>query len=111
MVTYLKFMEGVAKFIDNEITPKVPGWQGWLFGVGSGIAMQKAGKILEELKNNKVLKTLDIIDDENNINVDLVYEELCKQADKGPISIDIPMLGSLKLNRKDVDILYNYINS
>lgn len=111
MVDYVKFMEGVAKFIDKEITPKVPGWQGWLFGVGSGIAMQKAGKILDELKNNKILKTLDIIDDNNNINVDIIYEELTKQADKSPITIDIPMMGSLTLNRRDVDLLYNYINS
>lgn len=110
MVTYQKFMEGIAKFIDKEITAKIPSWQGWLFGMGTGIAMQKMDKIFNELKDNKILKTLDIIDGDN-INVDILYDELIKQADKGPITIEIPMLGSLKLGRNDVDVLYNYIKN
>lgn len=110
MVPYIKFMEGVAKFIDNEITPKITGWQKWIFGAGSGIAMQKADKIFNELKTHPILKTLDIIDGDN-VNVEILYNEFIKQADKGPVKIDLPMLGSLTLSRNDLEVLYNYIRN
>lgn len=109
MIQYNMFIERVAQYIDREITSKVTGWQKWIFGAGANIAVAKADNIYKSLKDNPMLKTLDIIDGDE-INIDLLYDSLVKQADKGPIQIEIPMLGSLSLNRKDVDTLYSYLN-
>lgn len=110
MVEYEKVMEAIAKFIDKEITPKIPSWKGWMFGVGSGIALNRMNEIYSTIKDNEMIKALGIIDG-NKINVDVIYDELIKQADKGPINIELGFLGTLKLSRKDVDVLYNYIKS
>lgn len=110
MVEYTKVIEALAKFIDKEITPKIPSWKGFVFGVGSGIAIRKTDELYQALKDNEMLKTLGIFED-GKVNVDLLYDEMIKQADKGPIDIELGFLGTLKLNRKDIDVLYNYINS
>lgn len=108
MVDYKTFMERLQVYIEHELVPTVTGWQKWIFGMGAGILMQKADKVYASIKDNKILHTLDLIDGDN-IDVDLLYNELIKQANKGPVTIEIPLLGNLTLHRQDVDTLYNYI--
>ena len=43
------------------------------------------------------------------IDVDKIYREFKKQASKTDITLNIPMLGELTLNERDLDKLYNYI--
>lgn len=104
-------MTGLTKFIDNEILTKINGWQKWVIGTGLGIATTKMENIFNSLKHNELIKALDLIDENDHINVDVIYEELMKQAQKEPITIDLPMLGALTLKEQDVMSLYNYIKN
>lgn len=104
-------MTGLTKFIDNEILTKINGWQKWVIGAGLGIATTKMENIFNSLKHNELIKVLDLIDENDHINVDVIYEELMKQAQKEPITIDLPMLGALTLKEQDVMSLYNYIKN
>lgn len=104
-------MSGLTKFIDNEILTKINGWQKWVIGAGLGIATTKMENIFNSLKHNELIKVLDLIDENDHINVDVIYEELMKQAQKEPITIDLPMLGALTLKEQDVMSLYNYIKN
>ncbi len=108
MYSYHAVTEGVLKFVDHDLLPKMTGLQKWLFGTGAGIMANKSEKIFEDLKHNSLIKTLELIEDDK-VNVTCIYKELLKQAEKGPIHIDIPMLGIVSLDRSDVEKIYRYI--
>ena len=109
MYSYDKVMNGIAKYIDNEIVDKIPGWKKWLVGSGIGMMLSNSNNIFEQIKNNEFVKLLNIIDDYDNIDVENIYKELKKQAQKGSIDVDLPMIGSFRLNDQDVDKLYRFI--
>ena len=63
------------------------------------------------MKNNSIIKLLDIIDEEGHIDIETLYQEVKKQAQKEIIRLEIPMLGTLKLNDEDIEKLYGYIKN
>ena len=50
-----------------------------------------------------------IIDDNDLIYIDKLHTEFAKQAQRGAITFDVPLMGALTLNASDVDRLYSYI--
>lgn len=108
MINYDKVIEGIIKFVDTDLLPKMDGYQKWMFGTICGIAGKKGRNIFESIKDNTMLKALDIVEGDL-VNVDLIYEELIKQASTTPMRIDIPLLGTITLHKNDVDKIHNYI--
>lgn len=108
MYEYKTVVKGVLKFIDEDLLPKMHGLNRWLFGTGAGIMAHKSENIFEELKHNPLIKALDLIED-SRIDVTCIYKELSKQAEHGPIHIEVPMLGTVSLDKTDVDKIYRYI--
>lgn len=102
-------INGLTKFIDNEILVKITGWQKWVIGAGAGMALSKSTNLFNEIKNNPMVKSLGVINNDDLIDVDTLYKELRKQAQKGAITFDVPMMGALTLNEHDVEKLYMYI--
>jgi uncharacterized protein YfbU (UPF0304 family) len=109
MYDYVKVINGITKYVDVEIVEKINGWQKWVVGSGLGIALSNSTNIFNKLKENEIIKMLDIIDKEDKIDVDKIYKEMKKQAQKSAITFDVPMLGTLTLNEKDVDKIYEFI--
>ncbi len=50
-----------------------------------------------------------LIDEQDQIDIDAIYREFSKQAQRGAITFDIPLMGALTVNSGDIDRLYNYI--
>jgi hypothetical protein len=109
MYEYSKVLNGVAKYIDTEIVDKISGWKKWVIGSGIGLALNNTTEIFNQLKNNEFVKLLNIIDKNDKIDVNKIYQELKKQAQKGAISVDMPMIGTITLNEQDVNKLYELI--
>ena len=101
-------IEGLTRFVDHELVPKMHGLNKWLFGTGAGIVASKGEKVFDLIKENEILKALDLIGG-NKINISCLYKELSRQAEMGPIDIEIPMVGTIKLDKSDVDKMYRYI--
>lgn len=108
MYHYREVIEGLVAYVDNELVPKMTGLNKWLFGTGAGIVASKGEHVFESLRHIELLHTLDLIEDER-INVECIYKELLRQAEKGHIEIEIPMIGTIKLDKSDVEKLYRYI--
>ena len=108
MVHYKQAIDDIARYIDSEIVPKMDGLQKWIFGTGAGIAMRKADEIFHQFKDHQLLKALDLVKDED-INIELIYEELIKQANQSAVKIEIPLLGTLSLNKDDIEKMYRII--
>lgn len=108
MYDYNTVLKGLVKFVDCELVPKMTGLSKWVIGTGAGIIASKGAAVFESLKKNELLHQLELIED-SKINVSLLYKELIRQAEHGAIQIDIPMVGVITLDRKDVDQMYRYI--
>ena len=109
MYEYNKVLNGITKYIDNEIISKISGWKKWVVGSGIGMAMSNSTNVFNQLKENQFVKMLNIIDKNDKIDVDKIYQEMKKQAKKGAITFDVPMLGAITLNENDVDKMYEFI--
>ena len=109
MVKISAVSRGLVNFIDSEILPKMQGWQKWAFGTVAGVMAKKSDTLLNDLTKNPLVKSLGIIDKDGNVDIETIYAELSKQADKTPAVIPIPMIGEIRLNAEDVESLYRFI--
>lgn len=109
MVHKSKVMHGIAAYIDDEIVSKLNGsWKAWVIGSLAGITVSKADLILTSAAKNPMIKTLNLIDGEN-IDVEAIYAELLKQAQKGNVTVDVPFIGPITFGTGDVESLYAHI--
>lgn len=109
MVTLAQATAGIERYLDTEILAKIPGWQKWVLGAAASRMLSRSGEIFNTLKNNPVVSAMGVIDEQDQIDIDAIYREFSKQAQRGAITFDIPLMGALTVNSGDIDRLYNYI--
>ena len=111
MLHYSRVIQGIANYIDNDLVSALKGsWKAWLLGGMAGIAMTRAEQIFNSVKDNPIMAALGLVDGEN-INADLLYSELKKQAQKGTATATLPIIGPVTFGPSDVDALFRYIKS
>lgn len=101
-----QIQRGAAEYVDQEIISKITDWRKWVIGAGFSLYLSKSTDIFNALKTMPAIKQLGIIDENDMIDLDLLYNEMKKQAAKGPVTFDIPMIGAMTMNDTDVDKLY-----
>lgn len=109
MVPYTKVINGISKYINDEIVSKLSGLTKWGIGAGAEIMLARATNVFNALKSNPIIRSMAIINENDEVDVELLYKELKKQAQKSAVTMDIPMIGALTLNEQDVDKLYSRI--
>lgn len=109
MINYETFINGIVKFIDNEITPQMTGFKKLAFGVGSSIVLKKGDNVFNLVKDNQLIHALGILDDQNNIDIDMLKQEIASKMGDEKYSIEIPMIGTITLNKGDLEKLYRYM--
>ncbi len=109
MVTYNQVITGITTYIDTEILPQITGFKKLALGVGSGIALKKADNVYKMIKDNKIIHALDLMDNNGNINIELLKDELLEKMGEEKYPIDIPMIGTLKINKNDINKIYDLI--
>lgn len=109
MYDYKTVMNGLAEFVDTEILSKIDDWRKWVFGAGVGLYLSQGKEMIEQLKENSLVKKMNLIDKDNKINIDLLYKELKVQAAKSAIMFNIPTIGPLVINERDLDKIYSII--
>lgn len=109
MATLAQVKAGAAAYIEQEIISKIDGWQKWIAGAVVARTLDRADTIVDALRQNPAVQMLGIFDDSGDIDIDALYTEFKKQAQRGPVSFDVPMIGRLTLNESDVDKIYQSI--
>lgn len=109
MVSMDQFKRGVARYLDDEFTNKISGWQKWVFGAGAAMYLENLSASVEKLRQNEMVKALNIIDSNGNVDAEKLHRYFLKQAQKGPVTFTIPMIGTVTLSESDVDKLYNCV--
>lgn len=109
MYDYTVVMNGLAEFIDTEVLAKIDDWRKWVFGAGVGLYLSQGKDMIEQLRENGLVKKMNLIDKNNKINIDLLYKELKVQAAKSAIMFEIPTIGPLVIDESDLDKIYSII--
>lgn len=109
VVSLEQLQRGAADYIDSEFTAKLTGPQRWIIGALGGMYVNKLGDIINNIKDIPAVAILGLFPDGGGIDVDAVYTALRKQAEKTPVSFDVPLIGSVRLTVEDVDKLYRNI--
>lgn len=110
MVTLQQIQRGLCRYVDTELLPKMNG----LKKIGLGAYMALAANNLTTLAANYLdhpaIKILELSDAQGNIDIDKAYNAVIPMFDNGAKhSVDIPVIGSIILDRSDVDKLHRYI--
>lgn len=98
------FELGIAKYIKQEVAPNIPNSL-LRFGLytGSVIIAGKTERLIE--KHMPTLKAMDIIDDNGEIDVDLLY----KAAKEGMAATGTVEIKGMVFNSQDIDSIYKFI--
>lgn len=110
MVSTAQVQRGIQRFLETDLIPKVPGWQGVVLGAAAGIALSRMGELVKTIGDIPIIKMLGVIDLGGGIDIEVLREEFIKQARRvGVIRIDLSPLGEISLGEADISRLYEYI--
>lgn len=111
MVNFNKIKNGMAKYLDNEIIPNLStnDTEKFLVGIVSGIFLKRMDKIMNYYLGGKIMKVAEITNEEDEIDIDLIYEVAKETIKSSSVSFEVPVLGKLTFTKDDIDSLYKYI--
>lgn len=111
MVTITQVQQGVAKFVDAEIIPRLSVMEKLVVGGGAGLVTAKLPEVLNRYADHKLVSALGLYDRENGeIDLDAVYNAAKPYIGADPVPVKIPFVGiTLKFTEREFDTLYKYI--
>lgn len=114
MIHYQVVIKGFAVYLENEFVPKLNGVMRWLAGGAISLALERADKTYKAVLSDKTvtgtLKMLAVLsDDEQQIDVDVLYKVLLPQAEKQAVTLDSQLFGRITFTKDDLTKLYECI--
>ena len=110
MYSFEKTIDGVTKYINNELFQGMNKGQEFAARVFIGRAIKNKEYIKQSLINNGFIRTFGIIDSDGMIDVDGLLEDIHQEIRRQEkISMEIPWFGKYTFSPSDVEILYKDI--
>lgn len=104
MISVDKVEAGISQYVDKELLSDFPDNSVEKIAIGVGIAIKIRRKLVP------MLKTMDLIDDEGMVDVDLVKEEFEKRIPKdGMVYENSSLDRKFTFFKEDISKLYEYI--
>lgn len=100
---------GLKKYLDAEMLSKIQGLNKWLVGASLSMALENGTNIFNQLKENKIVKAMDVINTDDEIDVEKLYKHLSEQAKKSAVTFNLPFIGAVTVKSSDLDKLYQLI--
>lgn len=110
MYTFEKTIDGIIKYINNELLGGMNDVQDFAARVFIGRVIENKEHIKNSLVNNGFIRTFGIIDSEGMVDIEGFAADIKRElARKGKITMDIPWFGKYTFTPADVDVLYKTI--
>lgn len=109
MIELNQLINGLKNYLEAEFLPKVTGIEKWLIGASLSMLLDKGTEVFNELKQNPFIKTMEIIDSNDQIDIDRLYSALIEQARKSAVTFKMPLVGSVTLKSEDLEKIYSEI--
>ena len=102
-----KVLNGIAKYINNEIFPGMNQLQQFAARVALGRILNNEKNIKNMIVNNGFIKTFGIVDEEGMIELESLMHDVKREiARQEKITFDVPMFGKMTFSPTDVDAVY-----
>lgn len=108
MITIQHLKNGLAKYADNELVPKLAGWQKIAFGTAVSLLLMSPDDKLLKLLHTPAVSMLGVSDDADNIDIDALYQAVAPQFETRQ-RLPLPLVGDFTFDRNDIETLYRYI--
>lgn len=110
MVTMEKVKNGLIQYIQAELMPKLDGIKKIGLGLYAGMAADNAVKLATQYKDHPAVAVLEVVDKEGNVDIDKLYNSVIPMFQDGKKeTIRLPLIGEFRIDRSDIDKLYNFI--
>lgn len=111
MVNIDMIERGLARYLENELIPKLPrdGLKGFGIGVAATLAIRRSGDILRGMIDKPIVKTMGLVDDDGAIDIDTVLEAVAENVPPTGVLIDLPLGIQLRMNHADFKCIAEYI--
>lgn len=112
MVTIHQIEAGAAKYIDNEIAPKIPvnvpngQLKKIAFLTGAAYVVHKG---VQQYADHPMLSHLGAVDADGNVDVDGILEAARSNIPETGFKVTVPVLGDLTFYAEDLERLTAYI--
>ena len=109
-VTASQISEGIARYVDRELVPKVPGIRKWILGASGAYI----GNIVSAWisRYSDILSKTGVMSEDGMIDLDSLVSSLRKTAsENGQVTEHMPIIGDVTFDSSDIEKLYSYIVS
>lgn len=108
MVTKEQFINGIQRYIDEELISKISGLSKWALALGLGAYLPQVNKMLDD--NHSMLVGAGYMQEDGMICIDKVYNDALQIARKtGSVTQHIPLIGDVTFTETDLTSMYHHI--
>jgi hypothetical protein len=110
MVEFNRVIDGLARYMNNNIYANMNDWQEVLARIAVGRIIGNPEMLKQSLQENGIVKTFAVMDSEGNVDLEPIMRDLKREIErKGKLTINIPMFGKMTFVPQDVDEIYREI--
>ena len=110
MVTLQQVKNGIVRYIDTDMLPHLTGIKKIGLGVYSALAAENAVGLVMKSRTHPAIAVLDIMTEDGQVDIDKLYQVVVPMfADGQKQEIDIPMIGTYRIDRSDIEKIYRDI--
>lgn len=108
MASINQVQQGAARFVDNELVPAFAGVEKIVVGGAAALFIANMENIVKQYSTHPAVAILGVYKD-GDINVDALYQAFAPRFGEEKVPVKIPMIGSVKIGKTEIDKLYQYI--
>lgn len=105
IVSFEAIQNGLARYLDTEVIPKMMGFKKIAFAAYVSLAAQNLAELLRSNKDHPLIALTGAVS-ESGVDIDKLYNALATRFTE-KMDVDIPMIGRFSFSREDLDKLYN----
>lgn len=111
MVTLEMVENGLGRYLDAEILPKLPadGIKGFGIGVAATLLVKRGGVLIRNLGQNKTVQAMGLIGADGAVDLDVLQEAAMANVPPTGVAFDLPIGIQLRLHKDDVKCICDYI--
>ena len=110
MVEFNRVIDGLARYMNNNLFANMNDWQEVVARVAVGRIIGNPDSLKQSLMANGIVRTFAVMDSEGNVDLEPIMRDLKREIDrKGKLTVEIPMFGKMRFVASDIDDIYREI--
>lgn len=110
MVEFNRIIDGLARYMNNNVFANMNDWQEILARVAVGRIIGNPESLKQSLIGNGIVRTFAVMDSEGNVDLEPLMRDLKREIErKGKLTVEIPMFGKMNFVASDIDDIYREI--